>query len=278
MNPFFSILSRSALSLFLLTNSAHADIQLGKYGKVYSGSDGVRVEVVDLDSTTQKQKLVRISGTDSEIDDVTLLHDEVPDGKGNALQTVVHDDLFWTIRSQDFRWGGKEIVLTLPEDFRKKYNLYFDEKETKALDKSTILSKYRDQLKSGAVRKVQLYMGDDWKAHTKRTLKEAVDSAKERCGAPLGTRLDWDSMKATVTKTIPVASWCRLPADLLTNWCNSESKTKSKASKLTGLTCTAGSAQNLSLDSSKRLLWTIPSSSEYVDVAKLSQQLKTLLK
>lgn len=271
---------RLVVPLLLLIGSvslcASASPKLGKYAKAYTGSEGLTVTVVDVVDSGQKRKLVRIEGIESSIDGIVLLHDQVKTHKGYALQTTIKDALFWTLLSTDHRWGGKNILLTLPEDVRKKHRIWYDEKKSKKIDRGAILSQFQKDAASGAIQKIQLYSGSDLKKRTKRVFREAVNEAKRACGAPIGTRIDWGTIKGDHKKKLPLATLCRQAADELTQFCNASESNKSRAKKLVGITCQAGNAQQLTL-SKNRLIWKIPTTKPF-DKGALSKQIASLIR
>lgn len=275
MRSLFSVFGLSMVFSGLLSTVGIAEVKTGKYPRVYKGNEGIKVTVVELPDTEPKKVLVQVSGVQTKIDDVVLMHTEIPDNKSFALETYINDDKFWTLRSEQHWYGGKNLVLTLPEAVREKISLYYDEELSKKVDAKAMGKLYEQQLADGTIGKVQRYSGKDLEPHSNRAFKGAVNDAKTSCNAPIGAKIDWQSFNATHKKSLAVVTLCRQPAELLVNMCDGEEKVK-MAGKIEGITCSVGSSQNLSLKA-KRLMWQIPGDRP-IDEEALKNQLDKLFK
>lgn len=252
-----------------------ADIEVGKYAKHYKGEEGLEVVIVDLKGKDPKQKLIKVSGMESKIDDVVLLYSEVKNGKTIGFETAIDDSPFWTVRHTDHRYG-KDVLLMLPENFKKTYRLYHDTKESKKIDKSKILASYKKGLSDGSVGAIQRYSGSDLKANTNRTFRRSVNDAKKSCEAPIGAKVEWSTIKKKHKLTLPLASLCRLPADRIENHCRLGAASKN-VKKLKGIVCKVGGSQSLIVNNKNKLIWTIPSKGD-IDHDQLKSSLSSLLK
>jgi hypothetical protein len=268
MHRIFRLILGTSLVL-LLASPAAAGLEAGKYARHYKGQEGIEVTIVNLKGEAH-DKLVLVRGIESRIDDIPLLHTEVADGKASALTTVVDDKIFWTVRSQDSHWGGKTLVLRLPEDTTKGIHLYYDSAASKKVDAAALVARYEKSLADGAIKKIQLYQGGDLKPRSNGVFRRAVRAVGDQCGSPLGTKIEWSTIKGADTKNLPIATLCSQPARLLARACHDNPK-KKLAAKISGITCTVGATQKLSLGADKRLHWRVPSKKAVAPDALASQ-------
>ncbi len=268
----------AAAILVLSSNAASAsELKVGKYPKLYSGEEGIKVTVVSIEGSEPKKALVHVVGIESRIDDVVLLHTEKPNGDGFGLETYVDDDIFWTIRSEKHRYGGKEMLLILPESKSKPMSLYYNEKLSKEVNAADILKKYESQLADGSIAKVQVYKGsEDLQGYVNGIFKRAVNDAKAECKAPIGAKIDWSTIKADEKTKRPVATLCRQPAEVLVDICGKNAG-NNVAKKVEQIHCSFGPSQKISLGSDKRLMWQVPEKKE-LDLKDLRQQIEKALK
>ena len=268
----------SKLSVLVIMLSSHvvfaSSLKMGKYPRVYSGEDGIKVTVISIEDSEPKKVLVHVLGTETRIDDVVLLHKEVLNGSnGFGLETYIDDDTFWTVRSENQSYGGDAMMLTLPQSRAKSMYLSYNEKLSKELKADDILKKYESQLADGTIAKVQIYKGtEDIQGRVNGVFKRAVNDAKTECKAPIGAKIDWSSISADVKSKRPLATLCRQPAEILAAFCNKNSG-HSVAKKVEQIHCSFGAAQKLSLGSDKRLMWQVPAGKE-PDLEDLKKQIE----
>jgi hypothetical protein len=280
MFPFWNVGSASGLVFLVLSANVvfAGNLKVGKYPKIYSGDEGIKVTVISIEDSEPKSALVHVVGAESRIDDVVLLYKEVPNGSnGYGLETYIDDDTFWTVRSENHRYGGKEMLLTLPEARTKTISLYYNEKLSKDAKGDDILKKYESQLANGTIAKVQIYKGsEDIQGRANGVFKRAVNEAKTDCKAPIGAKIDWASISADVKAKRPVATLCRQAAEILAAYCAKNAE-HSVAKKVEQIHCSFGAKQDLSLGKDKRLMWQVPSSKE-PDLEVLKKQIEQSVK
>ena len=279
MLPIWNVGSVSVLAFLVLSSNAGlaSNLKVGKYPKVYSGNEGIKVTVISIQDSEPKRSLVHVVGAESRIDDVVLLYKEIPSGKDSyGLETYVDDDTYWTVRSESNSYGGKAMLLTLPESRAKPISVYYDEKLSKEVKGEDILKKYESQLADGTVAKVQIYKGsEDYKGYANGVFKRAVNEAKDDCKAPIGAKIDWSSINDDIKSKRPVATLCRQAAEILSAYCAKNSE-HSVAKKVEQIHCSFSAKQGLSLKD-KRLMWQVPSSGE-PDLEALKKQIEQSVK
>lgn len=273
MNLLSGVLGVSLVFSGVYSSVGMAEIKVGKYPRVYKGKEGIQVTVVEIQDTEPKKVLVRVTGIQTKIDDVVLMHTEIPDNKSFALETYINDDAFWTIRSEQHWYGGKNLVLTLPEAVREKISLYYDEVLSKKANAHALGRLYEKQLADGSIAKVQRYSGTDLAPRSNRVFKGAVNDTKGPCKAGIGAKINWDSFKDNHKKSLAIVTLCRQPAELLAKMCRDDDL--NLGGKIEGITCSVGASQNLVLKS-KRLMWQIPAERPLDDEALKSQLVKLI--
>jgi hypothetical protein len=119
------------------------------------------------------------------------------------------------------------------------------------------VARYEKQVRDGTIQGIQVHTGSDPIPRTNVTFKRNVRKAADQCGKGIGAKIDWKSVKPAHSKSIPIASLCGLPADMLAQACAEDPEAK-LADAISGFTCSVGATQKLSLDAGKRLHWQIP--------------------
>jgi hypothetical protein len=255
--------------------SFSADLTPGKIAKVYKSADGVTVTIVPLMGGETKNFIVTVEGTDSRLEDLAMLQIAESEDRETAFYTFINDDKFFTLVFSENTWGGKSVMLSLPEAPMKKISLKYNDKDSKKVDPKTIVKKHEDQIKDGSISRVELSDEKDWKGHVNGVFRRSVNNTKAYCGNGIGSSVDWDSVDRKLYNKIPLASMCRRPADALSRICKDDSK-KSINTKVSGITCVVSSSQALSFGADKRLIWKVPSSG-VVDVPAMEKQLRQLI-
>ena len=280
MLPVWGVGSSLAAAVLVLSSNAvfASNLKVGKYPKVYSGDEGIKVTVISIEDTEPKKALVHVVGAETRIDDIVLLYTEVPNGSdGYGLETYIDDDTFWTVRSEHHQYGGKEMLLTLPEARTKSTSLSYSEKLSKEVKGDDILKKYESQVADGTIAKVQIYKGkEDIKGRANGIFKRAVNEAKDECNAPIGAKIDWSSISADVKAKRPIATLCRQAAEILAYYCKKNSG-HNVAKKVEQIHCSFGADQALSLGRDKSLKWQVPTNKE-PDLENLKKQIEKAVK
>lgn len=264
------------LMCFVCSQAVAADLVAGKYPKVYKGNEGIEVTILPLQGGEPKNFLVLLKGIESKIDDVVMYFTEEPQGKNTLLYTFIDDKKSYTLHFRDSRWGGRDVVMFLPEAPTKQLDLWYDEKASKAVDAAAIVRQHQKQRKDGTIAKVEASNEKDWKGYVNGIFKRAVDEAEGPCGGGIGAKIDWSSVDKSLYGKIALATMCRRPADTMERICrNDESRKLSK--KISGITCIVSKKQDLVLGSDKRLIWKVPSDGD-LDLAVMESKLEALLK
>jgi len=123
--------------------------------RVYKGDDGITVSIVEL-SEPANSALIKVEGTNSDIDDAVLLHQrkEHDGGRRFSYDTKFRGSGFSTVFSESGMWGD-QLLLQNPDNVMKKIGLYYDSKASKDAKPETLVNQHNTQAKSGKLSKVQ---------------------------------------------------------------------------------------------------------------------------
>lgn len=243
----------------------------GKTAKVYKSAQGVKVTLVPVSEGQIKRSLVLINGTDSQIEDLAMLHVIEPGSSETAYYTFINDDKFYTLV-----FSENSGALSLPEAPTKKISLKYSDKDSKKVDSASIVKAHEQQLKDGTLAKLEISQESDWRGHVNSVVRRSADDAKSACGNAVGARVDWDSVDKKFFNKIALATMCRQITDSLTRLCQA-SQNKKTSSSIDSISCVVGKSQDLSLGRDKRLIWRVPESG-VVDIVAMEQKLNSLIK
>lgn len=123
--------------------------------KVYKGDAGVTAEIVEL-SEPANGALIKVDGTNSDLDETVLLHDrkDHDGGRRFSYDTKFKGSGFSTVYSESGLWGD-QLLLQNPEYVTKKINLWYDSKASKDVKPESLVKAYTKQAKSGKQTKLQ---------------------------------------------------------------------------------------------------------------------------
>ena len=123
--------------------------------RVYNGDHGVTAEIVEL-SEPANGALIRVDGTNSDLDEAVLLHEKKDHDGGRrfSYDTKFKGSGFSTVYSENGLWGD-QLLLQNPEYVTKKINLRYDAKASKDVKPESLVKAYTEQAKSGKHAKIQ---------------------------------------------------------------------------------------------------------------------------
>jgi hypothetical protein len=152
--------------------------------KVYRGTDGQSVEVLTLEPRTSDEALVRVRGTDSHDDGITLKCAVRKSSRGADYVTRHGGGEYVVLVQRD---GAHEAFLPGVPGFRVK----FSQEATDKLVPGDVLAAYQQQSESG---RVAAFQKKPWpyleKKYTTRAT-EAVAALQKRCGVAPTFTFDW---------------------------------------------------------------------------------------
>ncbi|AGC47411.1 hypothetical protein MYSTI_06138 [Myxococcus stipitatus DSM 14675] len=169
--------------------------------KVYRGTDGQSIEVVTLAPREASEVVLRIQGTDSEQDGLSVRGKARSMGRGIDF-VVRHRGADWVLLSQ--RAGDTEAFVPGKPSFRVKFN----QEATDKASASEVLSAHLLQRESGRLaafeKKAWPYLE---KKYTARAT-EAMAALSKACGTSPSFTFDWKTFDDAVMAELDVWAAC----------------------------------------------------------------------
>ena len=246
-----SLLAPLLATLLLVVTARAGAPALSKNVRVYRAEEGVRVAVARVLPETEAQAVIRITGSDSPLDDVVLLARVETEGdRGSTLKITWHGRSWGVLTTRESWWGGNWLELHVPE--QKSRNLYYDDAESKKLSSATLASGLeRDKAK---VLALAAFDRAGERSKHESVLKKASDKVKAACGSPVAMSVDWTSIDDDTLKTRHVGSFCSTPLESLVSLCKAPERAASAREKIQKATCRFGPALKLSVQAGS-LAW-----------------------
>lgn len=248
-----SIAAWALFAGFALSSTAHAEMELSKYPRVYRGGEGLVIKVVSTKGE-KKQALVQVSGVDTEIDGVVFLADE--DDGGKALKITLHGEGYWILRSQESWYGWKTMETYLPEHVTKAVEVYYDEKESKKVQSSALLAAHKKQTKDGTIAKLAKWNRAEREKYNNDEYAKEAKFSDEKCGAKMPASIVWKTVTDDHLKELSIAGYCAAPLYATRSLCEkSPEKKKAVTGKVKKVVCSFGAAMKLTLGADGTLNW-----------------------
>jgi len=264
MRHFTSLTALLATLLLVVTARAGAP-ELSKNVRVYRAEEGVRVAVARVLPEAKAQAVIRVSGSDSPLDDLVLLAQVEAEGdRGSTLKITWHGRSWGVLTSREGWWGGSSLELHVPE--QKSRSLYYDDAESKKLS-STTLANGLERDKPKALALAAFDRAGEQSKH-ELALQKASDKVKAACGSPVAMSIDWTSIDDDTLKTRHIATFCSAPLDSLVSLCKAPERAASARQKIQKATCRFGPSLKLSVDAGSLAWQTSKSAANQGEFAK----------
>lgn len=241
-----SLLTATLLTatLFAITARAAAP-ELSKNVRVYRAQEGVSIAVAQLLPTTEAKAALRVSGTDTALDDVVLLATVEDQGdRGSTLKITWRGRSWGILTSRESWWGGNALELHVPE--QKSRSLYYDEKESKKVTGTSLASGLeRDKAKAAAL--AGFDRAREQSKH-EQALQKASDKVKAACGSAVAMSVDWPSIDDETLKASHIASFCGAPLEGLVSLCKEPQRATLVRQKVQKASCSFGPSLKLVIE------------------------------
>ncbi|RKH66147.1 hypothetical protein [Corallococcus llansteffanensis] len=176
----------AALALVAVLATTAAQSLEAAASKVYRGNDGQTVEVVTLEPRTSSEALIRVRGTDSEHDGITLKCTVKKLSRGADYVTRYHGDDYTVLVQRD---GVHEASLPGAPSFRVKFN----QEATDRFAAGEVLAAHQQQRESGQLAAFQKKPWPHLEKKYAARATEAVAALQKRCGVAPSFTFDWKS-------------------------------------------------------------------------------------
>jgi hypothetical protein len=251
----------------LVVARAGADQWTVAKGKVYTGSDGERVEIVPIEPKTDNKVLIHFTGTGSELDDMVLLHDVHEWGKNVDVKTQLHGRNYVTITARTGWWSSKQYELYHPKN-RDGVRISFNEKATASLDSNKVLEQFQELKTSGTLEKLQAFDRKHEVEAQEKWLAKEIDSTNSTCGGKVAMSIDWSSVTDDMIKEISIYGYCGAVLEAARHICGDDAGKKAVNQKMKEIVCTFGPKLGLSMNGAKIVFTTAKDAPNQADFAR----------
>ncbi len=223
-----------------------ADLDISKYTKVYRGPEGLEVTFVALKD--KKGALIRVAGTDTEIDGVVMRYDVAPQGRGGSrYHTALHGERFGTFHARKDRGRSLRYFIFLPEAPMESIDVVYDEERSKALNSDDVLTAYLKSRNKASIKKLAAWNRPERVEKQNAYYDEEAEPMRKKCGAKIGVKIRWKSVTDDVLKKYSIYGYCSAPINALRRLCESAEYQKVVQSKVKSIDCRFGDKLHLEL-------------------------------
>jgi hypothetical protein len=212
-------------------------------GKVYSGSDGISVTIVNLAPRSQNKAIVLVQGSDTELDGKALLHDVKGEGDRMDYQTQLHGRDWVTVAVRK-GWGSRQLILGVPGR-RDDISVGYDEKRTQELKPEEVYALHQKQSQDGSLAALQAFDRQGEEARHGRAFNAALESMNRACATQVTGTVEWKSVSDDLVKRYSISSFCANPLAALERLCASAEAKAVIQRKVKALTCQFGATLEL---------------------------------
>ncbi|MEY2935578.1 MAG: hypothetical protein RL033_6327 [Pseudomonadota bacterium] len=240
-----SLLTAALLTTTLAVTARAAAPELSKNVRVYRAQEGVSIAVAQFLPSTEAKAALRVSGTDTALDDVVLLATVDDQGdRGSTLKITWRGRSWGILTSREGWWGGNSLELHVPE--QKSRSLYYDEKESKKVTSTSLAGGLeRDKAKAAAI--AGFDRAREQSKH-EQTLQKASDKVQAACGSAVTMSVDWPSIDDETLKSSHIASFCGAPLESLASLCKEPQRAALVRQKIQKASCRFGGSLKLAVE------------------------------
>jgi hypothetical protein len=168
------------------------------------GSDGVLVEVVDLEGD---ESLIRVTGMEGPMKNKVISHRRTEEGDDLRYVTQWEGrDWLTLLRSGKNYWIGTYWRVAMP--LREPMPVAYSEASGDKVDVDSLIAEHKRQKDAGELEQLQKF---DQSAERRRE-NEAVDNsaraASRECGSPLQASIVWETVSDETLRKLTVSDWC----------------------------------------------------------------------
>ena len=232
------------LLLAAMTWSALAHAATAEGVKVYTGPEGLEVDVVTLAPASNGQVVIQFKGSESELDGKAMPCKITVDGDRTRYVTQVagRERSFFNARANS---GTRTFEVYVPGGNRD-VRVSYDEKKSQTFKPEGVLRLYEQQKADGTLAKYQSFNRPLEQAAQETTFQAQVKTANAACATKLAATVDWKSISDEMLKGYNIASFCGPPLEALQNLCANPSVKAVIQQQIQRVECRFGAA--LALD------------------------------
>ena len=224
-------------------------------GKVYTGDNGLEVDIVTVAPASKHQVVVLIKNSDSEMDDKAMLYDVQGAGTDSVNYKTTWHGRGWTAVASRKRWGATEFTLTVP-GHRDDFHIAFNEAKTTALKPEEIYALYDKQGHDGTLKTITAFDRAAEQGRQEKAAAEMTEAFNQACGTHLTLNMDWKALSDENIRTYHYASFCGAPLEALRRMCSSNDAKQAVQAQVKKFSCKIGSDLKLEMSKSGDVVWT----------------------
>lgn len=224
-------------------------------GLVFTGAEGVRVEVIELKSGDTA--LIRVTGTRTEIEGKVLEHRIIDDGGRMNYATPIHGREQYTLVREASRHGGSPSWrLYVRGSDISGMPLAYDEEASKQLDTVALYRTHEDQREDGGLEALQRFDRKREQDRHEADLAETQASTRQACGADVAVTIDWSTVDDDLLKELSISGYCEPGLDAMRYLCEHEPARAFFGQSVKRYHCRFGSEPALTV-ADQTLTWTV---------------------
>jgi hypothetical protein len=232
-------------------------------GLVFTGGEGVRVEVVELEA--DRAALVQVTGTRSEVEGKVLEHQIREEGDRMYYVTQIYGRDQNTLIRETARGGGDPSWnLYVRGSDISGMSLAYDQEASTALDTVALYRKYEDQRADGSLAKLQRFDRKREERDEETALAETLASTKEACKTDVAVSIDWSTVDDDTLKDLSISGYCEAGLNAMRHLCENEAARAYFAASVNKYECRFGSEMKLAI-ANKTMTWTTSSEGSNMD-------------
>ena len=214
--------------------------------KVYLGPDGLRVDVIRLQTPDRSDYLVRILGTRSEIDGLVLACRFESVGKEEAvLATRLHGENYNLIRKRVDRQ-----YMYLPEHPNNVTRITYDRALSASLDPHQMITAHLQMRLDESLAAVSRFDRAGEIAKQEQQFAAHLEACNQKCQMAITGRIEFDTFSDDAIKSSSLAGYCGMLSDALWTACKSQRACSIIKDKVKRITCRYGTESSLHLERS----------------------------
>jgi len=216
----------------VLFSSNSFALDLAKYPIELSSSDGINVVIAP--TTDKKQALVKITGINHEIDDITFLTDLKPHGSNNAYK-YTYDGTERSLVTVNNGYNCCSYTLYIP-DTRDGIYLSIKEESTPAIV-TELKAQYEQQKSKGTQAKLATFNREKHLTAQQKNISFANNEINKQCGRKISTNIAWETINDETLKDYSVGSFCAQVANEMAYMCKNDQSFKNEIAHIDAIEC-----------------------------------------
>lgn len=223
-------------------------------GLVFTGGEGVRVQVIELKA--DNAALIQVTGTRSEVEGKVLEHSIREEGDRMYYVTQIYGrDQNTLVREKSRHGGDPSWNLYVRGSDISGMQLGYDQKASTELDTVALYRKYEDQRADGTLAALQKFDRQREQRDEEKALAETQASTKAACKADVAISIDWSTIDDDTLKELSIAGYCEAGLDAMRQLCENEAARAYLTASVKKYQCQFGGEMKLAI-ADQTMTWT----------------------